>query len=115
MLFDLDNHKFFICVEPIDMRCGADRLAQLVITNLEEDPLSKSLFMFSGKRHKSVKFLFWDSNGFWLLQKKLYKGTFAWPKDKNEAKLKTSIDDVKRMLSGEDCWRKIPSLDGIEL
>ena len=54
MLFDVDNHKFFICVEPIDMRCGADRLAQLVITNLEEDPLSKSLFMFSGKRHKSV-------------------------------------------------------------
>ena len=91
MLFDLDNHKFFICVEPIDMRCGADRLAQLIITNLEEDPLSKSLFMFSGKRHNSVKFLFWDSNGFWCFKKSYIKEHLPGLKIKTKLNLRPQL------------------------
>lgn len=52
-----------------------------------------------------VKIVLW-SNGYWLLQKHLTKGTFCWPKTMDEAKA-TSIDDIERLLDGQDVFRKL--------
>ena len=91
------------------MRKGAYSLAAIVQHELQLDVFSKTLFLFCGSAHKVLKMLFWDKNGFVLYQKRLQKGTFAWPKDENEAK-QIAYDDIKRLLQGEDVFRRIPVL-----
>jgi transposase len=79
---------------------------------MDLDPLSKRMFLFTGKTRKSVKILAWDRNGWWLLYKKLYgRGTFAWPRSE-EAAMAITMTQIRQFLSGEDCWRKLPELYG---
>jgi len=112
MFFDFENYQYYICPQSVDMRCGAQKLAQIVIAQMELDPLSKKMFLFTGKSRKGVKILTWDRNGWWILYKKLYaRGTFAWPKSE-EAAMNITINQISQFLSGEDCWRKFPELYG---
>ena len=43
--------------------------------------------------------------------KRIPKGTFAWPDTEKEA-MKVTMDDVRRLLSGEDLFRKLPVSSG---
>lgn len=94
----------------MDMRKGSNSLAIFVQDQLKGNPFSKSMFLFCSKNKKTLAVLVWD-NGFWLMKKKVLNGTFAWPKDGDEALLVTQ-EDVKRLISGEDIWRKIPVIPG---
>jgi len=47
--------------------------------------LINKMFLFCGRRSDRIKGLYWDNNGFILLYKRLEKGTFHWPRDKQEA------------------------------
>jgi transposase len=111
MFFEYDRYEFYICPFSVDMRSGAQKLAQIVIAQMDMDPLSKKMFLFTGKDHKGVKVLVWDRNGWWVHYKRLYRGTFAWPRSE-EAARKVTIEQVKGLFSGEDRWRKLPELYG---
>lgn len=111
MIFSLDQYEFVVCCGKTDMRKGAYTLAAIVQHELQLDVFSHTMFLFCGSGHKLLKILFWDQNGFVLYQKRLQRGTFAWPKDENEAK-KITYDDIKRLLQGEDIFRRIPVLRG---
>lgn len=110
MFFDFDKYSYYVSPGGTDMRKGSDSLANYVTEQLHRNPFSKSMFLFCSKNKKTLCVLVWD-NGFWIMKKKIFSGTFAWPKDRAEAMMIT-IDDVKRVLSGEDIWRKIPILSG---
>jgi IS66 Orf2 like protein. len=43
--------------------------------------------------------LFWDHNGFWLLYRRLERGTFQWPGD-NEGVLTVSPRQLRWLLDG---------------
>lgn len=88
MFFDLDKYSYYVAPGGTDMRKGADSLARMVCDSLMMDPMSKSMFLFCSKNKKTLCVLVWD-NGFWLMKKKLYSGTFAWPKDASQALLIT--------------------------
>jgi len=82
--------RILVAVEPADFRKGIDGLAQLCRRHLKSDPFSGSVFVFRNKRATALKILIYDGQGFWLCQKRLSKGRFAWwPK---------STDDVSRRL-----------------
>lgn len=108
MFFDFDKYTYYISPGTMDMRKGSNSLAIFVQDQLKGNPFSKSMFLFCSKNKKTLAVLVWD-NGFWLMKKKVLNGTFAWPKDGDEALLIT-LEDVKRLISGEDIWRKIPVL-----
>lgn len=110
MFFDFDKYSYYISPGTMDMRKGSNSLAIFVQDQLKGNPFSKSMFLFCSKSKKTLAVLVWD-NGFWLMKKKVLNGTFAWPKDGDEALLIT-LDDVKRLISGEDIWRKIPVIPG---
>ena len=110
MFFDFDKYTYYISPGTMDMRKGSNSLAIFVQDQLKGNPFSKSMFLFCSKNKKTLAVLVWD-NGFWLMKKKVLNGTFAWPKDGNQALLIT-LEDVKRLISGENIWRKIPVLQG---
>lgn len=73
--------KILVAVEPVDFRRGIDGLAALCRQTLTSDPMSGALFVFISRRRHAIKCLVYDSQGFWLCQKRLSKGKFTgWPK-----------------------------------
>ena len=83
----------FSHVEHIYMACGytdlrrsIDGLASIVQQNFKLDPFSNSLFLFCGRRTDRLKALYWDSDGFILLYKRLEQGQFQWPRTQTEVR-----------------------------
>lgn len=72
--------RIFIALDPCDMRAGINTLHALVGERLKEDTKSGSLFVFTNKRHRVLKVIYWDGTGFWILTKRLEAGTFSWPR-----------------------------------
>lgn len=75
--------KILVAVEPVDFRRGIDGLAAVCRQALGADPLSGTMFVFCSRRRQAVKILVYDSQGFWLCQKRLSMGRFkGWPSGK---------------------------------
>jgi transposase len=70
--------RILLAVEPVDFRKGIDGLAQVCRQRLQADPLGGALFVFSNRRRQALKILVYDGQGFWLCQKRLSSGRFAW-------------------------------------
>jgi len=71
--------RIFVSTEPADMRQGFDRLALRVKAGLGEDPQSGSLFVFANRGATRLKVLWFDSNGYCLLYKRLHRAVFELP------------------------------------
>lgn len=72
--------RIWLAAEPADMRCGFDRLAELVRSVIGADPLSGHLFLFRSRGGSRLKILAWDRDGYVLWYKRLEKGTFRMPR-----------------------------------
>ena len=96
--------RVFVALGATDMRKSFDTLAQEVRAALDEDPLGGSLFAFSNRRRTRIKVLWFDRGGFWLLARRLERGTFAWPKtssvDARRVELRAS--ELAALLDGID-------------
>ena len=62
-----------------DMRKSFDGLCGLIRSELGEDPLSGSLFVFLNRRRNMIKCLYWDRDGFAIWFKRLERGCFNLP------------------------------------
>jgi transposase len=71
--------RIFVCVEPVDMRQGFDRLAQAVKARLGADPENGSLFIFANRSATRLKVLWFEQNGYCLLYKRLHRALFELP------------------------------------
>lgn len=77
MLTDLGSKVFVSCV-PCDMRRGIESLAVVVEAVFGYDPFADCAYVFINKAADKMKILKWDTNGFWLMYKKLSTGVFRW-------------------------------------
>jgi transposase len=72
--------RIFLCVEPVDMRFGFDRLAQVARERVERDPVEGgALFIFGGRKGSRLKVLWFDRNGLCLLYKRFHQARFELP------------------------------------
>ncbi len=96
--------RIYLARGATDMRKSIDGLAGVTTQILEQDPLSGHLFVFCNARRDRIKILYWERSGFWLLHKRLERGTFAWPlpaaSDVKQIELPAS--DLMALLGGLD-------------
>lgn len=95
----------FIAKAPIDMRKSFDALENLVRSELQNDPHSGHLFVFTNKRHDRIKILMWDRHGWAILYKRLEMGTYKIPQmaDVTEGnKIQVEAAELALMLEGID-------------
>jgi len=66
-LSELDRHsalRIWLAIQPADMRCSFDRLAQLAQSVTGQDPLSGHLFLFRSRGGDRLKALLFDRDGY---------------------------------------------------
>jgi transposase len=95
-----DQIEILLCTEAIDLRKGADGLAGLVRDVLQDEPLSRKLFVFQSKRKNSVKILYWHYNGFAVWSKRIQSGRFKFPTGTGGMMLRRSA--LRMILEGVD-------------
>lgn len=103
--------RVFLARGTTDLRKSFDTLAGEVRRTLKADPLSGDLFVFCSRQRRTIKILYWDGTGFWVLAKRLARGTFPWPDLTVE---RTTIDlrpdELDELVGGFDfrraTWRR---------
>ena len=111
----------FIGLDPIDFRCGIDKLSIISEQTSALDAKCGALFIFRNRQGTSFKLLMFDGTGFLLCQKRLSQGKVKyWPETEDEAAL--LAESVLLILRGDDPrgavsapWKKVSTiLDGKE-
>ncbi len=83
--------RILVCTTRQDMRKSFDTLAAVVRDLMGEEPQSGALYVFAGKSPTRVKVLWWDTNGYCLLAKRLHRALFVMP-EADEGKKSVRID-----------------------
>ncbi len=112
----------FVGIDPIDFRCGIDKLSIISESLSKYSALSGTVFVFSNRAKTAVKILVHDGVGFWLVQRRLAQGKLSWwPKHENEQVL---IDHhtLSVILQGESpclkrrgMWKRISGREEAEI
>jgi transposase len=71
--------QVYLAAEPVDLRGSFDKLAAVTRNVLNLDPSCGALFLFSNRARNRLKALWWDSNGYIVLYKRLCRGSFTLP------------------------------------
>ena len=80
MIGDLSRvQKIYLVTGRTDMRKSFDGLMAVIRDNFQMDPFSNAVFLFCGRKKNTMKALYFDRDGFVLLQKRLDNGKFQWP------------------------------------
>ncbi len=116
-MISASNVSVYIAISPVDMRKSINGLSSMVSGELKMDPLSSNLFVFSNRSRKIIKILYWHYNGFCIWQKRLERGKFKWPENREEviveisnetSVLKEQIALLKQMLFGRKSEKHHP-------
>ena len=110
--------RVLVAIECVDGRKGIDSLVRVCQEKLSEDPITGCVFIFRSRRGTSIRLLNYDGQGYWLAQKRLSKGRFAWWPESNsaakrleayEAQLLMVAGDVSRVRAAP-MWRRVSEL-----
>jgi transposase len=95
--------RIYLAAGATDMRKGFEGLYGLVRDQLQLEPLSGHIFLFSNAQRNRLKLLFWDGSGLWVCAKRLEKGRFGWPAPvSGQAKVVLRHEELALLLGGID-------------
>jgi transposase len=103
MFPDWNNIRVFVRPGATDLRKQINGLAAMVQAEMNADPLSGHLYLFSNQERRLLKALYWDRNGFCLWQKRLERDKYPWPRSE-EAAREIQVDQLRMLLQGIDFW-----------
>ena len=92
--------RVYLALGATDMRQSIDGFI-LVSQQLQVDSFAGHLLGFCNRSLTIVKLLYWDRNGFWLLQKRLEDARFIWPR-KDSTVIELSVAQLHWLLDGID-------------
>ena len=93
--------RIFLAAGATDLRKSFDTLGAIVRNTLLKDDLSGDYFVFCNRRRNRIKILLYERGGYWLLAKRLERGTFAWP-EIGSTYLEMSREELTLLLGGID-------------
>lgn len=86
--------QVFVAVEPVDLRCGFERLAAIARDRIGYDARCGALFVFVGRRRVTAKVLFFDGTGLCIVHKRLDRGAFQIPPSATDVGGHLEIDEA---------------------
>ncbi|NUQ22470.1 MAG: IS66 family insertion sequence element accessory protein TnpB [Saprospiraceae bacterium] len=94
--------RYFLYRGVTDMRKGIDGLSGMVREYLGSDPLSGDAYVFVNRRRDQLKLLIWDRTGFALYAKRLERGTFELPEQREGVGARQAVrwDELVMILEG---------------
>ena len=99
-MFGIDNTtKVFLRTGSTDGRLAWEGLKALTVKVIRQDPMCGHLFVFCNGARNRIKMLWWDGSGFYLAAKRMRRGHFDFPKNKN-AISKLSLAQLDLLLKG---------------
>ncbi len=100
-MIQLSNQtRILLATHAADFRKGIDGFVAVCRLALEKDPTSGVYFVFINRSHTMIRVLIYDGNGFWLMTKRLSKGTFhGWPTSARPTCVLDAIQ-LRLLLSG---------------
>lgn len=99
--------RVYVATEPVNLRKSFDGLMNEVRSVLRRDPLSGHVFVFLNRRKTMVKLLVWTRGGFTIVQKRLERGTFTFPRRVTSTATSVELDvhELGMLLEGIDASR----------
>ena len=94
--------RIYLAVGVTDLRKGIKGLSTLTGSLLNQDPASGHFFVFCNRAKTTIKILFYESGGYWLVQKRLSCGSFSWPQRGETQSLVLSQAELWAILGGLD-------------
>jgi transposase len=83
-----------------DMRKGFEGLSGMVTEHFSQSLFSGALFIFLNRPRNRVKILYWDRGGLALWYKRLERGRFTVPVDRQEGAVELSSAELSMLLEG---------------
>ena len=83
-----------------DLRMSISGLSILAQNLYKIDDMKHKLFIFCSKRKDNIKIIELDYDGYWLYQKKLFRGKFIWPKKDNNGFINIDNRQLLWLLEG---------------
>jgi transposase len=93
--------RIYVATGETDMRRGFDGLYALVVGQLQQDPQSGHLFLFSNKRRDRMKILFFDGSSLWVCARRMEQGRLHWPTSEN-GRVQLTREEFALLIGGID-------------
>ena len=97
--------SIYLCVKPVDFRKGIYGLVNLIKFEINDEPFSGSLFLFTNKNKRNIRAVYWDKTGFAMWSKALEKEKFPWLKNNSENKITIECEQLRWILTGINPWK----------
>ncbi len=95
--------RLFVATAPTDVRKSFNGLSDLVVGSLGMDPMAGDIFIFLNRRGDQMRMLFWDTDGYCILAKRLEAGTFRRVTGPaGESRVEIDAADLAMLLAGVD-------------
>jgi transposase len=98
------NVSIYLANSPTDLRKSFDGLATIVQAAFGMEPTNGDLYVFLNRRATQVRMLFWATDGFCIVAKRLEAGTFRRVRRAEEEQAHVEIDaaELAMLLEGID-------------
>lgn len=103
---------WYLAVQPVDLRCGIDRLLGLVQGALGRNAVDGGAYVFRNRAGTRIKVLCVDAHGVWLAVRRLHQGRFVWPRA-DDAVCTLTPQQFQWLCAGVDWQRLSLSLQGL--
>lgn len=99
MFFDRRGLRVFVYSEPIDMRCGFERLHSYCVQKMQARMDQGHVYLFFGKNRRRLKVLIYDGTGLVLIAKRMERGSFM-NLQALEERSEITIEELKLIFHG---------------
>lgn len=97
--------RWWLALEPVDLRCGIDRLLVRVQAVFGRDAFDGSAYVFRNRGGSRIKLVLGDATGVWLCVRRLQEGRFVWPRP-GEALCEVDAQQFEWLCAGID-WQRL--------